>query len=166
MHLLIDVRTSSLSDIGNISYAEYWASLWKRLSPHDEITFLAHDGDEVFWPEVVFLPRRFPIGLHRKSLAHHKNGPQRIISFSRLPSIDKRIPTVLFLDHLVPLLYPLDEKSWFQRKYDEYMTKKSLRQAKKIITADRDLANSLLENFRIKESQLTVLPHLLDLSLE
>jgi selenocysteine lyase/cysteine desulfurase len=37
---------------------------------------------------------------------------------------------------------------------------------KKIITADRDLANSLLENFRIKESQLTVLPHLLDLSLE
>jgi hypothetical protein len=43
MHLLIDVRTSHLSDILNVYSALDWVDIWMAHHPDDQITFLAYE---------------------------------------------------------------------------------------------------------------------------
>lgn len=164
MHLLIDVRTSSLRDMQTIAYAEYWASLWSALAPHDQITFLGYEGDEILSRDAIFLPRKK--SFFTPSLTSHEHGPSRIVSFSRFPTLDERVPTVLFLDHIIPFLYPDEGRSWIERQHESYLLKKHLKHVQKIIVSDERLSEHMRESYHVREDRIMLLPPLVNPSIE
>ncbi len=164
MYLLIDVRTSSLRDMQTIAYAEYWASLWSALAPHDQVTFLGYEGDEILSRDAIFLPRKK--SFFTPSLTSHDHGPSRIVSFSRFPTLDERVPTVLFLDHIIPFLYPDEGRSWIERQHESYLLKKHLKHVQKIIVSDERLSEHMRETYRLREDRIMLLPPLVNSSIE
>ena len=164
MHLLVDVRTSSISDISAIIYAECWVSLWKDISPHDRITFLAYDGDPLTSDDIIRIPR--PGFLHlQKKIAHHANGPKRIISFSRLPSIDRSIPSITHISDIAPLLYPYQIGGFLMRKKLIHAYKKMLRRSQMIIVPENGIRSDISEFFGIEDSRIAVIPYVSETSM-
>ena len=160
MHLLIDVRTSSPTDIPNLYYGEMWADIWKTHHPHDRLTFLAYTGDPVDEKyECLFIDRNWWV-LEKKKIASHEYGPDRVISFSRLPSIDKSIPLILHIHDLTSHLYPDLSVHIMKRKYGEYTYKKLLKSARHIIIPHIDIGRELWEIYGIDESRMSVIPYL------
>ncbi len=166
MHLLIDVRTSSPSDIPHLYYGEMWADIWKTYHPHDRLTFLAHTGDPVDEQyECVFVSRTWWL-FGKKKVASHEHGPDRIISFSRLPSIDLSIPTILHVHDLTSHLYGDTTSNILKKKYEEYSYKKLLQRARHIIVAHIDIGRELGELYGIEEARMSVIPYLTPLDRE
>ncbi len=158
MHLLIDVRTSCLSDIPNLYYAQMWADIWLSYHRNDRITFLAFEGDPVEGYECIFLSRNWV--LLQKKLASHNYGPDRIVSFSKFPPIDRWIPSLLHVDELTHKLYPHTQEWFFTRYRSESQYKKNLKFSSHIITPNVAIRETLWELYGVNESKITLLPYL------
>jgi hypothetical protein len=156
--LLLDVRTSTLSDRVHISSALIWADAWKVYHPHDTITFLAYEGDPVEDYECVFLRRSWK--LFEQKIAAHAYGPDRIISFSKLPSIDTSIPMILHIHDLTDTLYPLSKRGIIDHHIHDYSTKKKLKQAHHIIIPSQEIGANISELYNIDESKMSVIPYI------
>ncbi len=158
MYLLIDVRTSCPSDIPNLYYAEIWADTWRIYHPDDRITFLGFDGDTIEKYECISLSRG--LRLFPKKIASHKYGPDRVISFSKLPPIDKRVPHILHVDELTHTLYPRTQGGFFARQREEIQYKKNLASSSHIIIPHRSLTHTLGELYEIDDSKVSIIPYL------
>ena len=158
MHLLIDVRTSSLSDIPTLYYAELWADMWMRHHPDDRITFLAYEWDPVWDYECIYLSRKW--SLWPKWLAAHDYGPDRIISFSKSPQIDTSIPMILHVFELTSRLYPHHSMNYWWEKKRDIQYKNLLRSAQHIIIPDHSVGSDLGELYGIDEAKMSVIPYL------
>lgn len=158
MHLLIDVRTSSLSDIPTLYYAELWADMWIEYHPDDRVTFLAYEWDPIWDYECIYLSRKW--SLWPKWLAAHEYGPDRIISFSKMPPIDRSIPTILHVFELSGRLYPHHSTSYWRGKKQDIQYKNLLRSAQHIIIPDHSVGSDLGELYGIDEAKMSVIPYL------
>lgn len=159
MHLLVDARTSSMSDIAHIRYAELWASLWQKNSPHDRITFLIYDGDRVESQDVISLPRGY---LWQKKIAHHGHGPSRVISFSRLPPLDMSIPTITHVPDMVDVFYPRYTQNYIRRRYDGYTFRKNLKLSRYLIVPHRGIERDIVDMYGISEEKISIIPSLIE----
>ena len=158
MHLLIDVRTSCLSDIPYLYYAEMWADTWRLYHPDDRITFLIFDGDTIEKYECISVSRGFQ--LFPKKIAAHKYGPDRVVSFSKFPPIDKRIPHLLHVDELTHTFYPKAQEGFFARQREDMRYKKNLASSVHIIIPDRSIGSTLGEFYGIDDSKISTIPYL------
>ncbi len=158
MHLLIDVRTSCLSDLPNLYYAETWADIWLSYHKNDKITFLAFEGDPVRKHECIFISRKW--SLFQKKLAAHNYWPDRIISFSSLPPIDISTPTILHVSDLRMKHYEQWSMNILTQKILERSMKKLYSSAKHIIVPWKEIGSELEELYAINESHIAVLPYL------
>ena len=95
------------------SYALAWVNLWKTYHPHDSITYLASEG-AIIEGDVIVVRLGWGI-LGKRKIAHHRNGPDRIISFSNLEPIDTSIPTITHIFDSSALLYPRATPSMIHR---------------------------------------------------
>lgn len=158
MHLLIDVRTSYLSDRVHLDYGLLWAKNWGKKHPHDRLTFLAYDWDPVESDNCIFLVRKsYFFG---KKIAAHQHGPDRIISFSKLPPIDTSIPAILHIPDLVNKLYPAETSEFLWSYIWDYRTKKALWGARHIIVPSRITQSQLNELYGIRENMISIIPYL------
>lgn len=158
VHLLIDVRTSCLSDIVHLYYAETWADTWIKIHPHDTISFLAHEWDPVEKYPCVFLARKKRF--FEQKIAAHASGPDRIISFSKLPPIDTSIPIILHVFDLSDTLYPLYERGWTAHQIYTHGEKKRIKTAKHIIVHAPEIWAHLHELYGIDEERISTVPYL------
>ncbi len=158
MHLLIDVRTSCLSDLPNLYYAEIWADTWLSYNKNDRITFLAFEGDPIGEYECIFLSRKWTP--FQKKLASHKYWPDRIISFSKLPPIDRWISSILHINELTSVLYPQAQQWFFTQHVAELGYKKNLKHSKHIIIPHKALSETLSELYGINDTKISVIPYL------
>ncbi len=158
MHIIVDVRTSSPDDVSTISYATLWRDEWIALHPDDRITFLAYEWDPIEHDDVIRLMRSWYTS---KRLASHAYGPDRMISFSRLPPIDTSIPLIAHVWDLADLLYPRAPLSLWWRKIREYRMRKLLRNARIIIIPHMSVGLELAEIFDIPEKKMSVIPYLM-----
>lgn len=157
MHLLVDIRTSNPADTLTQDYAVAWVELWKVYHPDDTITYLTYpwvslDGN------IISVPRWWDI-FGKKKLAHHKNGPDRIISFSKLKPIDADIPTLTHIFDNADILYPRNELNYFERKKKEVAYKTLLRKSGHIIVPHLEIGMELVEMFWIPEKKISVIPY-------
>lgn len=158
MHLLIDVRTSSLSDIPIVHYAQLWAESWLLYHPDDRITFLWFENDPIEKHDCIFIKRGWNI--FQKKLSAHNFWPDRIISFSKLSPIDKSIPTVAFVDNLTDKLYPHLYTWYWKEKENERMFKKLLKHSRSIIVPNSEVRSILWELYNINEDSIAPIPYL------
>jgi hypothetical protein len=158
MYLLIDVRTSSLSDIPNLYYAQDWVDIWLLSHPDDRITFLAFEGDPVERYECIFLPRKSHSS--RKKIASHPYGPNRVISFSSLPPIDTSIPFITHINELTHRLYPQSRMSSFEHFFKERKYKKLIKNSRHIVVPCKEVGLTLSELYGIDEDVISIIPYL------
>jgi hypothetical protein len=109
------------------------------------------------YPSVKVSPRwtLFP-----KSIAHHEHGPDRVVSFSRLPPYDTSIPHLIHVSDLSPLIYPSDPLSSLEHKMKIYEYKKLLHNARHIIIPHLDVGTGIGELFSVDEEKMSVIPYL------
>jgi hypothetical protein len=158
MHLLIDVRTSCLSDIPSVYYALDWADIWMISHPDDRITFLAYEGDPVERYECVFIARAWT--LFQKKIASHPYGPDRIVSFSSLAPIDTSIPMILHIDDLSRSLYSKDGAGFFARRQHTAQYRRLLRHARHIIIPHHEVGTHLSELYDADQEKISVIPYI------
>jgi hypothetical protein len=158
MYLLIDVRTSSLSDIPTLYYAMDWADAWMLAHPDDRITFLAFEGDPIEWYECIFVSRTWQ--LFGRKIANHPYGPDRVVSFSKLPPIDTSIPMILHIDDLSEGIYPRDDAGFLARHRYTHTYKKNLNHARHIIIPHHEIGNNLAELYSADQDKISVIPYL------
>lgn len=159
MHLLIDIRQSSLSDIPSIHYGIEWARIWKRIHIHDRITFLTNTGNEILGEECISISSGYH--LFQKKISNHGYGPDRIISFSSLPPIDTSIPIILHVSDLRKKHY--EEGKWgvWVRLTQERSLKKLYSTARHIIVPWKEIGRELEELYTIPESSIVLLPYVM-----
>jgi hypothetical protein len=138
-------------------YAEAWADLWQAYHPHDVLTFLAFEGDPVERHECIFLSRSFT--LFPKKLSTHAYGPDRIVSFSKYPSLDASLPMLLHVEEVTETLYP-KKSTFFSHHRHEYRYKKHLKNAHHIILPHHEIGDNLGELYGIDEEKMSIIPYL------
>lgn len=161
MHLLIDIRSSHPSDFSAYYYAKIWVNFWISLHPHDTISWLLYEDQDI--SEV----NSFPIAkdnpwFSKKKLASHSYGPDRIISFSQEKMIDPSVKTILHIPDITEFLYPRSIQNWFTRKKREKEYKDILSKSHKIIVPHFDIGRELAEVFQVSEEKIYVIPYLTD----
>lgn len=157
MHLLIDVRTSSPRDIPSVYYALDWVDAWMISHPDDQITFLAYEGDPVEGYECVFVSREWT--LFQKKIANHPYGPDRIVSFSKMPPIDTSIPMILHIDDLSEGIYP-SGTGFLHRHRNNRRYQKLLKWARHIIIPHHEVGAHLGELYSINQDKISVIPYM------
>lgn len=135
-----------------------WAEFWKAKHPHDIVTFLAYEWDPVESDDCIFLARKsYFFG---KKIAAHRYGPDRIISFSRLPPIDTSIPAIVHIPDIVDRLYPSKKEGIFSWYLERYRMKASLWKIRHIIAPSRITQSQLNEFYDITENNISIIPYL------
>ena len=158
MHILVDIRTNSPSTLVRFEYGIAWARLWRDYHPNDIITFLATEGALIEWEEVIHVSKQRGIFRGRK-IAHHKNGPDRIISFSDDAPIDTSIPTITHIFDSASILYPRENTGLIERKLLEREYQKLLRHSHHLIVPHLEIGMELVEIFSIPEKKISVIPY-------
>ncbi len=157
MHILVDVRTTGPADLIRQNYGIAWVHLWKTYHPHDTITYLASPWSIIEW-EVIYVRENWNI-LERRRIAHHQNGPDRIISFSRLVPIDRSIPTLSHIFDSVELLYPRWDHGIIGRTFKENQYNSLLKNSQSIIVPHLEVGMELVELSNIHEHKISVIPY-------
>lgn len=160
MHLLLDIRLTSPSDVPFLHYALLWAEVWKNYHPFDHISYLAHEDDPPMGGHDCIRVKRSWHTFSHKKLASHSHWPERVISFSRLPPYDKSVKQISHLCDISPLLYAPKPLRWleYQWKLREY--RNVLRYSSSIIIPHRDTLTALSELFSPEDEKITVIPYL------
>ncbi len=157
MHILVDIRTTNPTDLVRQSYGISWVHLWKIYHPHDRITYLASPGNMIDW-EVIYVKENWNI-LGRRKIARHQNGPDRIISFSRLAPIDPSIPTISHVFDSIDLLYPRWNPGIIGRTLKEQQYKNVLKYSNGIIVPHLEVGMELVEISNVHEQKISVIPY-------
>ena len=158
MHILVDIRTQGPSTLVRFDYGIAWARLWRDYHPNDTITFLATEG-AIIEGELVIHVSKQPSVFSQKKIAHHKHGPDRIISFSDLESIDRSIPTITHIFDSASLLYPRGDMGIIERKLLERQYQHLLRDSHHLIVPHLEIGMELVEIFSIPEKKISVIPY-------
>lgn len=161
MHLLIDIRSSHPADFSLYFYAKIWVKYWTISHPHDTISWIFYDDQDIIEQNGISIPRKTS-WLHQKKIASHSHGPDRILSFSREPILDPSIKTILHMYDIAEFLYPQHIENWFSRKKRENGYKKILKKASQIIVPHLDTGREIAEIFQISEEKMNVIPYLMD----
>ncbi|GAB0175107.1 MAG: hypothetical protein HHAS10_09860 [Candidatus Altimarinota bacterium] len=159
MHLLIDTRLTSASDIPFLHYALLWADVWKIYHPHDDISFLAHEDDPHISYDCIRVRKTWH-NFSKKKIASHNHGPERVISFSRLPPYDRSIKQVSHISDIAPILYPSKPLKGIEYRWRLHEYKNLLSHSHSIIIPHRDTLSTLSELFSPEEEKITVIPYL------
>ncbi len=159
MHLLIDVRMTSPSDLPFLQYAILWADVWKEYHPYDLLTFLAHEDDPVEdYACIRVQPSWHSFG--KKKIASHQHGPERVISFSRLPPYDSSIKHIAHISDFTPLLYPVTPQRGIAYRLHLRQYRQLIQQSDSIVIAHRDTKSTMNELFTVEEEKVIVIPYL------
>lgn len=161
MHLLIDIRSSHPSDFSAYFYAKIWVNFWISLHPHDTISWLLYEDQDISEVNSFPIARDNP-WFSKKKLASHSYGPDRIISFSQEKMIDPSVKTILHIPDITEFLYPRSIQNWFTRKKREKEYKDILSKSHKIIVPHFDIGRELAEVFQVSEEKIYVIPYLTD----
>lgn len=159
MHLLIDVRMTSVADIPFLHYGLLWADIWQQYHPYDLITFLAHENDPVEGHNCIRVQATWH-AFGRKKIASHKHGPDRVISFSRLPPYDPSVKYITHISDFAPLLYPESPLSGFEYRWKMRLLRQTLKQSSALIIPHRDTLTTMFELCSPPEEKITVIPYL------
>jgi len=159
MHLLVDVRMTTPSDIVFLHYGLLWADVWREYHPYDIITFLAHEDDPIEGYECIRVKKNWHF-LGKKRIASHRYGPERVVSFSRLPPYDTSVKHITHMSDMSPLFYPANPLRGFEhhlklREYRQFLKKSSA-----LILPHRDTLHSMGELFPLPEEKITIIPYL------
>ena len=159
MHLLLDVRMTSPSDIPFLQYGLLWADIWMMYHPYDLITFLAHEDDPVEGYDCIRVKKTWH-SFGKKKIASHSHWPERVISFSSLPPYDKSVKYITHISDFTALLYPVRplkglDYQWKLREYRNLINQSSV-----IIIPHRDTKVSMNELFSPPDEKITVIPYL------
>lgn len=158
MHVLVDIRTHGPVDLVRFEYGIAWARLWRDYHPNDTITFLATEGAIIEGESVIHVSKKSDIFLQKK-IAHHKHGPDRIVSFSSLDTIDRSIPTITHIFDSASLLYPREEMGMIGRKLLERKYRNLLKHSHHLIVPHLEMGMELVEMFSIAERKISVIPY-------
>lgn len=95
----------------------------------------------------------------KKKVAHHKHGPDRILSFSRLSPLDTHIPTLTHIFDSVDTLYPREVVGFFGKRKQDTLQKNLLTSSHGLIVPHLEMGLELVEMFSVDEEKISVIPY-------
>lgn len=160
MHIIVDIRTTSVHDMIPIRAWLAWAHMWARHRPQSVIHFLVHDHQaKIDGFNTLVINPSLNLFFRTKPIGNFGNQIFRSVNFSAFWPYDPKIPTISHIHTNASVLYSDPTESTIIKKYNLWKKKKMFSSNTALVVPDIQVGREIVWVYDIPEDHIEIIPY-------